>query len=46
MSKHRMEAFSDGMLAITVTIMVPELRPPHRTAMWVCRTGLTEISAQ
>jgi uncharacterized membrane protein len=46
MSKGRMEPFSDGVLAITVTIMVLELRPPHRTAMWVCWTGLAEISAQ
>ncbi len=29
MSKGRMEAFSDGVLAIIITIMVLELRPPH-----------------
>jgi uncharacterized membrane protein len=28
MDKHRMEAFSDGVIAILVTIMVLELRPP------------------
>jgi uncharacterized membrane protein len=29
MSKGRMEAFSDGVLAIVITIMVLELKPPH-----------------
>jgi uncharacterized membrane protein len=29
MSKGRLEAFSDGVLAILITIMVLELRPPH-----------------
>lgn len=29
MSKGRMEAFTDGVLAIIITIMVLELRPPH-----------------
>ncbi len=29
MSKGRMEAFSDGVIAIIITIMVLELRPPH-----------------
>lgn len=29
MGKGRMEAFSDGVLAIIITIMVIELRPPH-----------------
>jgi uncharacterized membrane protein len=28
MSKSRLEAFSDGVLAIVITIMVLELRPP------------------
>ena len=31
MGKDRMEAFSDGVLAIIITIMVLELRPPHGT---------------
>ena len=28
MTKNRLEAFSDGVLAIIITIMVLELRPP------------------
>ena len=31
MSKTRLEAFSDGVIAIIITIMVLELRPPHGT---------------
>jgi uncharacterized membrane protein len=31
MGKERMEVFSDGVLAIIITIMVLELRPPHAT---------------
>jgi uncharacterized membrane protein len=31
MTKGRLEAFSDGVLAIIITIMVLELRPPHST---------------
>ena len=29
MGKNRLEAFSDGVLAIIITIMVPELKAPH-----------------
>ena len=29
----RLEAFSDGVLAVIITIMVLELRPPHGTAL-------------
>ncbi len=29
MSKTRVEAFSDGVLAIIITIMVLELKAPH-----------------
>ena len=29
MSKGRLEAFSDGVIAIIITIMVLEMRPPH-----------------
>jgi len=31
MDTNRMEAFSDGVIAIIITIMVLELRPPHGT---------------
>jgi uncharacterized membrane protein len=33
MGKHRLEAFSDGVLAIIITIMVLELKVPHGTAL-------------
>jgi uncharacterized membrane protein len=33
-SKTRLEAFSDGVIAILVTIMVLELRTPHGTIYW------------
>lgn len=33
MTKNRLEAFSDGVLAIIITIMVLELKPPHGTAL-------------
>ena len=29
MTANRLEAFSDGVLAIIITIMVLELKPPH-----------------
>jgi uncharacterized membrane protein len=32
MKKNRLEAFSDGVIAIIITIMVLELKPPHGTA--------------
>jgi uncharacterized membrane protein len=32
MSKNRLEAFSDGVLAIIITIMVLELQPPHEVS--------------
>lgn len=31
MNKGRMEAFSDGVIAVIITIMVLEIRPPHGT---------------
>ena len=33
MSKGRLEAFSDGVIAIIITIMVLELRAPHETTL-------------
>ena len=33
MTRTRLEAFSDGVVAIIITIMVLELRPPHGTAL-------------
>ena len=33
MNKNRLEAFSDGVLAIIITIMVLELKVPHGTDM-------------
>lgn len=33
MSKGRLEAFSDGVLAIVITIMVLELAPPHGSTL-------------
>ena len=37
MGKTRMEMFSDGVLAVVVTIMVLELRPPHGTEAGILR---------
>lgn len=39
MNKNRLEAFSDGVLAIIITIMVLELRVPHEPS-W---SGLAEV---
>lgn len=33
MTRSRMEAFSDGVIAIIITIMVLELRPPHGVSL-------------
>jgi uncharacterized membrane protein len=35
MNKGRMEAFSDGVLAVIITIMVLEMKPPHGTGFAV-----------
>ncbi len=37
MGKSRLEAFSDGVLAIIITIMVLELRAPHDTSLAALR---------
>src|SRR4051812_37201747 len=37
MNKTRLEAFSDGVLAIIITIMVLELRTPHGTSLAAVR---------
>jgi uncharacterized membrane protein len=33
MNKNRMEAFSDGVIAVIITIMVLEIKSPHGTAL-------------
>ena len=38
MNKTRLEAFSDGVIAILITIMVLELRPPHEPTLEALRT--------
>jgi len=42
MSKGRMEAFSDGVMAIIITIMVLEIRPPHG-ADWTALRPLVPV---
>ncbi len=37
MTRNRLEAFSDGVIAIIITIMVLELRPPHETTLAALR---------
>ena len=37
MNKGRLEAFSDGVLAVIITIMVLEMKPPHGTGLAVLR---------
>jgi uncharacterized membrane protein len=37
MTRNRIEAFSDGVIAIIITIMVLELRPPHDASLAALR---------
>ncbi len=45
MSKDRLEAFSDGVIAILITIMVLELRTPHGTTWAALREELPVLLA-
>jgi uncharacterized membrane protein len=38
MTKGRLEAFSDGVLAVIITIMVLEMKPPHGTGLAALRS--------
>ncbi|MGO9547052.1 MAG: TMEM175 family protein [Rhodomicrobium sp.] len=42
MEKDRLEAFSDGVIAIIITIMVLELKPPHGTG-WSDLAGVLPV---
>src|SRR5262245_66157478 len=43
MSKGRLEAFSDGVLAIIITIMVLELKAPHEPTLQALRLLVPEF---
>jgi len=43
MTRGRLEAFSDGVIAILITIMVLELRPPHGASLEDMRPLLPKI---
>jgi uncharacterized membrane protein len=43
MTRGRLEAFSDGVIAILITIMVLELRPPHGAALADMRPLLPKL---
>jgi uncharacterized membrane protein len=45
MSKGRLEAFSDGVLAIVITIMVLELRAPHEATLEALRPLVPEFAS-
>ena len=45
MGKGRIEAFSDGVIAIIITIMVLEIRVPHGSDLAALQTGLPVLSA-
>ncbi|MCI0330019.1 MAG: TMEM175 family protein [candidate division Zixibacteria bacterium] len=40
MSKHRLETFSDGVLAIVITIMVLEMKVPHGASLYALKPVL------
>ena len=40
----RLEAFSDGVLAVIITIMVLELRPPHGSDLGAVLQTLPAVS--
>ncbi len=42
MPKERLTAFSDGVIAIIITIMVLEMKPPHHPE-WSALAGLTPV---
>jgi uncharacterized membrane protein len=42
-SKGRLEAFSDGVIAIIITIMVLELRPPHGAELGALRPLIPKV---
>ena len=44
MSKGRLEAFSDGVIAIIITIMVLELRAPHESSLEALRPLVPKVS--
>jgi len=45
MGRNRLEAFSDGVLAIIITIMVLELKPPHGVALAALKPLLPVFSS-
>jgi len=45
MPEQRLEAFSDGVIAILITIMVLELRTPHGTTWAALREDLPVLLA-
>jgi uncharacterized membrane protein len=45
MTKNRLEAFSDGVIAILITIMVLELRPPHGHALDDLRPMIPKLAS-
>ena len=45
MTRGRLEAFSDGVIAIIITIMVLELRPPHGTDLSALRPLLPRLAS-